>query len=715
MPALAERKRISARLIHDCFLQSAEARSVREKAWENDYRRSHPSWVDERVPEPRIKLAKVYRYTRTKLSWLMRHAKANGCWVRAHARGEFRDAAEAVSGGLNGVFEDRKLGNPESMLRGARKGLKYGDQWWMTRWHDDGYCKGVRIVNLATDDVFPDFFGGRWVIVRRHVRVADLAEMARTLSAPVMEPMIDPATGEPATDANGERIMVPVIGKDGKPVERDGGVARKALAKVVALAEEGRLPERYGWHWFHASRADERASRFGRVAVSGDAQLVRTQDDPANAMVTLLEYHERGGPDYAVAKVLPDVPDGMEREDLFFQLPTPSRYRRCQMTRWTPNWEDDEEWGYGLGEIVGKQADMADFAARQGANLLLRLCDPAMKHHADERLPTEILRNPSGQNIPLMFPEHFGYVDPPSRQDAAIVLQQMMGAGMQEALGESEQRQGIPADAPATNAAIAEMGGQADDLLNIATFFMAVEEIAETVLAILRKHVDSEFLIPVLGGDTPSFARLLPEHLDDSIRFIIKVGGSLWGANPAYREQVLTRLGTNFADVTDRREIALRIARETGMPDPDALVVRPEGPDPVDPGIENEILWRGGSVEVSPRENLREHWVKHTAFERQAIAAGAPPETVAAIAQHRMETEQSILYQQQFAAQGMGAGGMGTKPVEAGPGQPQAVNERTAAVNDMRQMSNRGSPGSAPGGSITGGRAPGTFARGPGR
>ena len=94
-------------------------------------------------------------------------------------------------------------------------------------------------------------------------------------------------------------------------------------------------------------------------------------------------------------------------------------------------------------------------------------------------------------------------MEPPSRADVAALGMNVLSQLSDQAQGESEQRRGTPAKGPATNAAIAEQGAQSDDLIIATTFFMAIHEIAELKLRILRKHVKTDMLVAQLGTDAP--------------------------------------------------------------------------------------------------------------------------------------------------------------------------------------------------------------------
>lgn len=698
--------------IHNHFLDAQVARADREKEWDTTYRRSHPSYVDPRIPQPRITLGKIYRDIRTKLSWLVRLAKSNGKWMQIDGVSEEFEVGDEVDHVVNASFDNNDIGNEDALFRGARKGIKYGDQFWLEKaFFNKSKFVDSKTVNLNLDDVFPDFFSGRWYLIRRHITVNTLGSMAQELSAPVVD-----------KDGN------PVLDAKGKPTFADGGVALRAFEKVKQVIKDGKFPDRYGWHFLHATKSTDRAERYGRSGSNEDPATAAPIDDPANAVLTLLEYHETGG-DYLVAKVLPDFAKngvsgaaGAGGEDLWLQKPQPSPYDQCQVVWWSPNFEDDEAWGYGLAEIWGKSADVADWATRAGLKLLARLADPPLRHNKNERLDVETLRNPSGKNIPLEFPEHFGYVEGPSRADAGLLMTNFLKQQGDEALGENETRRGGTGGADtATEVAAAEQGAHSDDVIVASTFFMALQRLANLKIAIYRKHARAEMLIPIVGKGTPKLLRLMPEHLDDKIKFLVRASGAPWGQNSSTRVQTYSAVAQNFADIADRRELGMRMLRESGIPNPEAVFPGP--PESVDPETEHEMILNGQQVVVSPEDDHFQHAVKHAPFVQQIqqFAQVEPSEialaTLAAAQNHLNETMIAIQIQQQQQALGPqgGNGSNGISPVQTGPGQPQVLTDRTAGANRDRQSSNDAALGNAPGPVGAPGRPLGGLARGPGR
>ena len=700
----SEKEANFAATFHNNFLDSAESRGDREVAWSENERRANPNYIDPRIPEPRIKSGKLFRDIKTKHSWLIRNAKANGRWVRSTASGAIDpEAGSIVSDFLEHSFLNFKLKNEKSLFNGAKKAIKFGDQYWCEQFNE--VHQDSQTINLRLDDVFPDYYGDKWIIIRRHITVQQLGEMAILLSRP-----LENEDGSPQLDGKGRQKF------------SDGGVARRAFKAVEAVAKSGHFPDRYGWHWTHASKTEDRRSQYVMPAQSEDPQRARAEDDPGLKMVTLLEWHETEHP-YAIAKIIPDfsVREGGKfrrrssldgAEDLFFQKPTPSQYKACQIVHFSPNAIDDEVFGYGAGEIEGKRVEAADWLLRAGIKLSVRLASPPVIGDDDIRLPRSTLQSPAGKFIPLPSGSRFEYMEPAARTDFALTSMGVLRQLSDEAQGESEQRKGSTgaSNTTATASAIAEQGSQSDDLVTATLFFMAIDEIARLKLAILRKHIKKPTLFAQLGTDAPKMLELLPAHLDESIHHLITVGGSLWGTNPTQRVQGLAQMAQTFPLVVDQEEAAEQFARELGYPNPNRFILKPQGPEPEDPNVENNTLaLPNGEVEgPSPLEDHGLHIATHQAFMQQAVIpavnAGQLEPSVLARFNLHVAVHLNLQQQQQAAEQTSAQPGAGPasspSPTSSapGPGQLQTTSARNATVDALRQRPNQAANGGAPGG-----------------
>lgn len=121
-------------------------------------------------------------------------------------------------------------------------------------------------------------------------------------------------------------------------------------------------------------------------------------------------------------------------------------------------------------------------------------------------------------------------------------------------------------------------------------------------------------------------------------------------------------------------EIFANLSRNFGYEDTSLVLKRPDGT--MDPDTEVQVMMGGGMVRVNPDENLVAHLIRHQQqrpMVEQAVAAKkVPPEVLAALDQHMVETTmaiQQIMKNPQAAAmmykarevmkQGAGAAGMG--------------------------------------------------------
>lgn len=698
---------ITADIIHGYFRDAAEAKSRRETTLEDAYRRTDPSYVPDSVAHPKVKSPYLYSVLNTKLAWLIRAIKANGLWVRAETAPEYGEAGHVVTQAINAQFENRPLQNERTLLSGLGQGFKYGDHWWLLRWFDNGLHWGVRFINLHVNDVFPDPWENRFVILRRYLTLKELADEAAVLSAPVMVEAPDPETGE--------MTLQPQLDRNGKPVMRDGGVAYRALKKVEEAVSEGKISGRYGWNW--TVHKNTWPAGYDRVSGSDDfagSQEVSPEDDPANVRITMLEFHETDD-DGLVAKIIPDNPHEAGGEDLMFQKAVEQPYGRCQLFRWSPYPVDDECYGYSLSEIVGFLADLHDFSLRASARRVQRFADPAILHRRHAKIKPICLRSQSNIAIDVEQMEDVKYMDPPAGGDMHHLMFMLTKQTMDMGVGESDQRRGQVAGAPsATEAAIAEQAGSAQDYLVASRAFMVIEDMGDMILRILRKHVTEEKLVPSLGDRTAALIRLQPEILDH--HYWIRIGGTPLGGNPHAR---LTNLRSIFQSTAntgawDIPSVIEFMLRETGYVNTDQFLVVKKGPPPVEPSLEHKMLEAKQNLRVSPRDDHQRHIMEHVALvlNAQRGLSGLPVDDLRLLMEHIAQHQAAWMMQQQQAQMpmGQGTGPAPFLPSQAGqPGQPATFTQRTANVNQERQAPNNGGapqPATAPGrvGILTGSR-----------
>ena len=712
MPRTSRKARntTTAKVIHAYFRDASDAKAEREETLKDSYRAVDPHYLPEKIGHPRVKSGHLWAVKNTKLSWLLRAIKANGVWARAEAVPEYRDAAVTVTKAIQSQFTHRPFGNERSIESGLDQAFPFGDHYWMWRWEEDGVGNyGVKCVNLNIFDVFPDPWEGRWIILRRFVTLSELARMANTLSEPLMEEVPDPLTGKTQ--------RVPVLDEKGKPAYRDGGVARRTFKKVERAVKKGEILTRWGWHYTtHKNTMPSDTGRYSGSDDFGGSDQVDGEDDPANVRVPILEWHETA-PDGVVAKIIPDAGDrkAKDRDDLFLQEATQHPYAKCQIVRYSPWPAYDEAWGYTLDEIAGDKQKLKDFAIRASARRTQRYADPAIKFNRRGQVPAVGLRSQSNVAIPLGDMGDIEYMDPPAGGDMHHLLSLLMTQGIDLVTGESEQRRGgVGGASSATEAAIAEQGGSTMDFLIATHAFLAIEESADLILRILRKHVQgrSELLIPFLGRRTVEMLRLTPEILDN--HYWIRIGGSVLGGNPQMRGQNLLNIATQLGPTgaIDFNAVAEFALTESGF-NADTFLTAKQGPVPVPPDIEHEMLEQREYLQVSPQDNHEEHMAAHGA-ELQLRQADplTDPDLAQELLRHLLEHQMALSLQQQAQAGGgqEQGGAKPFQPSDAGkPGQPAAFNARTAGVNQERQAPNNGGapqPAIAPGriGVLPGGR-----------
>lgn len=705
MPTKAERLDLSAKVIRGYFIDASEAAHSRLDARRNAYRRTDPSYVPENIPHPRVKTPYLFAVKNTKLSWLIRAIKANGKWVNIQPQTfEYQEAAHAVESLVNAQFRNRPLRNEAAIISGLDQGFKYGDHYWLLKWHDDGAGHwGVQWKNLNANDVFPDPWEQRHYLLRRFITVGELANEARVLSAPLTQKIVDPITGVETEQ--------PVTDERGNPVYRDGGVAKKALDSVLKTIEEGTVFQRYGWMW--TQHKNTFPSEFGRYdgtddMPGGKTSNVTAEMDPFNARVTILEYHETA-PNGVVAKIIPDGISG--HEDLFLQEPTPNPYGKCQIVRWSPYPVDDEAFGYSLSEIVGGLAELRDFSLRASARRVQRIVDTPIKHRRRAKIAPMYLRSQSNVAIPVDEMDDIEYMDPPNGADLHHITDVIAKGTMDEGLGESEMRRGAVGGASsATEASIAEQAGSTGDYLVATRAFMCIEDAAELMVSILRVHITEDTAVPFLGERTAKLVTLKSDYLKHN--YWISVGGSVLGGNPSLRLTNLLSLYGQTKDTMqwDTRTLIQHGIREIGYHADEFLAVK-QGPAPLPPEIEHSMLRAKQGMRVSPQDDDMAHLRAHGA-ERLLVEAGAAAldpmdyqTLLRHIAEHMTSMQMKMMMQ---AQQAMGGGQQppqqGAQPFmphEAGmPGQPATYNARTADVNAQRQAPNEGAapqPQAAPG------------------
>lgn len=651
----------------------------------------HPTWVHKDTPRPHIKTGKLRQDVRTKLSWLMRNTQANGRWVHAHPLNpQYEKSAEAIEIKLNNEFADPALDNEMQLMIGAYNALSYGDNTWICRWHEDGPIRGCKAESISNKDVFPDWMEHRWVIIRRVLTFDQLITEAERIEQVRTE--TDPDTGEEVTVSLGD------------------GTALRAVKIIKKAIDEDHIFERWGMLESddkHKDAVDHNRTAGSSLTRHSDRGDVKPSEDPRNALITVLEYHEMayGG---SVAMIIPDNPDldSANERHLVFMPEQPHPYGMPMVVRWIPNWVDNEFWGFGIPEIGGDMADIEDIVTRALVKNAFRLGDITRVYNRDARINSSYLKKGSGVNIPVSDTVNdIRYLEPP-RTDLHLIVAQLMSRGKDAKIGESEQRRGGTGGSnTATEAAIAEQGAQTDDLIIAKTFGMQViQKIGNCFLHILRVEADEDVMLPDLGRMTPHFTKLLAS--DFEVDYFVKFAGMLWGGNPAIRQAGLRGAFQAYGATGAANPVAFLKAdlRELGFADSDDFINPPQGPEPIDPELENKMVRGAQQIQVSPQDDDRAHMVVHGEDLQRMQEDGTDPVIAQDLQRHLLQHIQS----QSMKQQNIGGGGGGQpqgpqpfQPAQAGqPGQPSTFNGRTADVHEQRQRPQTGlapRPGAAPG------------------
>lgn len=716
MPSRETKDERLARIVCARYLDAAEARAPRDSAWNDARKRYEPSYIDKTLVKrpPYVKVPYLFRTVNVQVSQLLSASEANGLWVRARSTTpEHGSVGEIVTNLLQTQFEfktsDLRYSNSESLERCARMGLLYGDSYVHLGFYEDDDEWGVKISLLDPFDVFPDWKAYRYVIVRRRVTLAELAEIAQTLSSPIREPIIDPTTGQPMTSPETGEILY-------NETPRDGGRAERAFKSILKQIESGMadgntLLQRDGY----TEHGNSRTTNLSRVEGhdEGGEDGVSAEDDPYNVRITILQYCETRR-DGILAQVIPGF--GRDGDDVILQS-EPNPYRVCPVVKFTPHPVDNEVYGYGLGEILGQLAEVMDYNLRSQIRLIAKNADAPLLHRRSARIRRDYLRSPTGKSIEVDdVATAMGYLSP-STDQGLFAFGLNFGKQIADlATGESEIRRGAAAGADsATEAAIAESMGSIIDRLLFRRWRKFIEQCGKVMLEVLKVHVDEVQAIPLLGRDSDEFLKLRPEFLTGT--FEVEFAGSSVGMNPQAEVAGLMNFGQAFgaSGVIDMVGLARLVARKMGVRNPDDILAAKSGRPKVSSRHENTALFEfAQEIEVHPEDNDLQHILDHAKAMRRLQAEVPNHPGIPAMQEHLQM--HLVAYQQKMAAQQGQQPGGGPIPFQLGqvgaPGQPASLQPATAGVNDARQSSNFNAAGQAPGGPTVPGRQMGQIVTG---
>lgn len=684
-----------ARLIDARYVAAGNARTSRETAWRNARQRYEPGYVDKTKVKrpPYIKHEYTFNTVNHKTAQLMAATEANG--VRLIARSatpEHGNVGEVVTQALERQFRwkssDCTHDNDDVVDRNCWAGNLYGNNAIFVRWYEDEDEWGTRFDLISNWDHFKDWKHGRWHIIRRYVTVAELQDIVEgNLSAPVREPIgVDAETGEIIYD---ER-------------ERDGGRAKRAFRKLLKQIRDGKRAGAQDSRWF--GYKNEIQTNLGRINdddFSGD-DAEDSKEDPFNVRVELLHYyetHKRG----ICALMVPGY--GKDAVPLVFQSEQ-NPYKVCPIADFMPFPVDDEQYGYGYGEIIGAIQDVLDYLFRAQVKLVAKKADAPLIARRSARIRRDFLASPTGKAIEVDdIQSALAYLEPGGDQGLYTFAIQVVKQAVDMATGMSEAKRGNAGGADsATEAAIAEAAGSVLDKMLFKRWRKHVEKIGQIVLAILKDHITEPQAIAYLGRDADQFLKLRPEYLQGT--FEVEFGGSLLGMNPQQEVSALINFGQAFGQsgVVDMAALARMVATRIGIRNPDDVLLADQGRPKVSAKHEQIALFQyGQEIEVHPQDDHLQHVIQHEKALR-AVAQETPMHPGIAVMREHMNLHLFAL-KQQMAMQAQGPPGPGgPRPMDAsqaqGPGQPQALAPGVAGLNQQRQMSNEQANGGAPGGVV---------------
>lgn len=681
--------------IVDKYVSAADARSSREKVWDDARKRFDPQWTDPTVvkKKPKVKGGYVFRNVQTKVSNLLTSAEANGRWVVARSTTpEDGAVGEIVTMYLERQFRrsSSSVGNnnEEAVERMARTGILYGNSYVHVSWFEEEDDWGCRIKNIDPFDVFPDWRDDRWYILRRWVTLRDLMEIASEVSAPSGDVIgTDPETGEEIID------MEPSDG--GRAIR----VAKQIEREIKSGARNNNIDRDY-----YSQTANQRQHNVGRVPDSDDGTdpYIDPSDDPYNARVLILEYFETKR-DGAIARIIPGLGG---TPHLIFQMER-NPYGVCPIVPFTPVPVDNEVYGYGEAEIVGHLAECMDSFLRASMRTIARVGDPTLLIQSGIRLRRETANSPSGKYVEVpSVTESMRYMDVTVDPSLMALGSSLAKQWADLATGESEQRRGnTGGSSSATEVAVAESASQTNDRLVHRRFRRSVEQIGRVMLEISKVRMRRETAIPYLGRDADEFLLLKPPYLKGS--FEVTFGGSSRGVNPRQEVAELLNVAQTFGPTgtVDLNATLYAVLLKMGHSNPSQFMVNKVQRPKQRPESENIAVFdHGQEIVVHPEDDDMRHLKSHA----RAVDAekAMPPGELNIPAIMEMEEHMRlhvVSYQQKMAPMaGAGAppmGGANGMP-STGPGEQQVVTDAGQNAAADRQNPNQQAAGMAPGGVV---------------
>lgn len=672
-----------------------EQRSPRVTAWNESYRNHLPQWIGPEVTRPpKVKYPYLHRVTTTQTTIVMEATDGAPRWMLAQPMTPGTDQqrrAEAVTEYLENVYRKKSAdingNNRLTCKRVASMGLRYGNADFLVQWNERWGCPQWEA--LDPYDVWRDADHGRFYVVKRIVTLSELGSRAESIAAPAVQYV-------PHPDIPGMEIPV-------EAPPRDGGRAMKAFKAVERAVRAGEVQTNtYTEAWSDGNALDRRHDHdrvAGDAATDGTGYGPRPEDDPFNVLVTVLEYYETC--DYGmIAKIIPGYGD--DGPNLVFQAEE-NPYGCCPIVPFIPYRLDCEHYGLGNGEIVGKLAVALDWNLRGSLDAISVQGRPPLLHTRRSNLKKQYFENIYGmafevsdvqRDMAFMSPS----IGPSFHQIGEQIVRQVMdfgtGEGAHDAVKVGQARN-------ATAAAISESYANTADRVILSEWRETMEQLAHVTIAVARVHTTEPQVVPILGRRTQSFIEILPRYLEGS--WTVTFGGTSQGA-----QQKVTGLFTvaqtySATGELDMRETLRETLRLLGERDTDRFLTRKDEAPPMDPAREWEMLEAGQLPEVSPRENLLQHWQVHNAVHLpQAMQTWGPQDPRTQKLQWHIAAT-TMAWQAQMAQMGQGGSGSSSSspapmPMQGGQGQPMSPQMPAfMGLNQQRQQSNEKANGQAPG------------------
>lgn len=641
-----------ARRVRGRFLQSAFARTAQEDQRVLDYRRADPQFVNPQSvkQDPKVKFAYVWQALRKKRGFLWEQLRHNRSWR------EFDGIdPESVPYGphVTSLVENNLClpgyhlyeNNDYVLDRGLDMGLKYGLNWIHAYWDNDPEWWGVRYENTRWEDVFCDWAGNRWYVIRSFEPVYKVLERAKTW---IELPVIDPITGK-EIEGGAERI------------------AKNAKLLVEEVKRGTASTHRYDqWYSVDYNRHQRDTGRVTDDDEYGDSRWVAQEDDPLLVRVPRLTFIElrKGGHTATVIPSYGGVPGG----DLLFASGF-APYRYCPLVPFVPFPVDEEVYGHSLPYIVGPMDEAMSWALRAQLRFFARWSDPALLYKEGVKLGRRDLDVLANRRIQVQDKDDITILDAPVANTGMHQMALQLTKGLaDEMIAESPERRGLASEATATAVNRAGVASNLDDGLVARAAMFSLSQLARVTLEIFRVHMTKERIVAMAGLDGGmEILKLSPEHVKGS--YNLRVKGELVAGDPDLKAAWLAEASVRYGPaVIDPMKGFLAEARLKGFSNPEHVLTMRMAPKPKEPIDEHrEMFVHGRGVMPSPRENLIQHLNEHVYFQSEVSRRVPPEHPIHQLLQEHIEATEQLRMMMMPSEGGGGGGTPARAPEEEAP------------------------------------------------